>query len=426
MISLDTVRWDVELSSLSRLAGESVSFSRAYVPMPFTLPAHMSMMTGLYPESHYVILEGTSLPPTVPTLASALQSLGYRTWGIHTNDWLDEGFGFARGFDAYTMLAPGLTFADRVTRAAVERVDWRPSDGSPVFVFLHYMDAHSDSSGGEGNTLPYFAPPEDLDSLAERLEEWDFCDDQSRCATEFLLAADREGRHVPSEQIRLIEELYRQGTRFLDRHLGALFQWLRDQGLWDDLLVVVVSDHGQEFREHGMFLHSQPYEETIRVPLLLRLPGAAHGGITIDEPVAVVDLLPTILGHLRVAPPAAIHGRNLLELVARPAEAPPPILSQDKHDRRRFAIIQGDRKLIMNLATGEQELYDLARDPEERHEMSRADPETTRALARMLVQQIREARQLKRELFEEGSAPIGEHAFSPETRERLRSLGYLD
>ena len=185
----------------------------------------MSIFTGLYPDVHGVDRKKAMLADGVPTLASLLQTAGYHTVGVVTNLWMKGEFGFERGFDHYERLAYGMVYADRVNQR-VRSCSTRQHPDRPLFLFLHYIDPHSDYFREGQNALPYYAPPELLDDLGIDRDSREFCDDEGHCATEFLLAADREQRPLAPEALDRITALYARGVEYLDHEMGRLTEEL--------------------------------------------------------------------------------------------------------------------------------------------------------------------------------------------------------
>ncbi len=150
LISLDTLRRDAvgayadlqasRTPNLDAFAATGTRFANAFVPMPFTLPSHMSLFTGLYPDVHRVVSKETALGDGIDTLPARLRDAGYATLGVVTNAWMKPGFGFGRGFDQYDQLEPGDFFAERVNQRALALLDGRGDDERPVFLFLHFLD----------------------------------------------------------------------------------------------------------------------------------------------------------------------------------------------------------------------------------------------------------------------------------------------
>ncbi len=437
LISLDTFRRDALGAEgpgggtltphLDALGADSVTFTAARAQIPFTLASHMSMFTGLYPDVHGVAAEDRRLPERIATLPEILREVGYDTHGVVTNIWMKPVFGFGRGFDSYEKLDHGLTYAPRVTAQGLARLDEVLAAGGRPFLFLHYLDAHSDWKTA-GNTLPYFAPEPYLQPFAG-LDPADFCDAEGNCATDFMMEADAQRRSVEPQTIAAMRALYLLGIRYLDDELGLLFDALRERGLYDEALIIVVSDHGEEFREHAAFGHTQTYDECLAVPLLVKLPGNGGGGRKVDTPVQTVDLLPTVLDLIGLRPRTPVQGRSLATSLRGGGRATGPAgkpvaLGQELDRPERFAFVRDGLKLIHDRSDGHTELYDLAADPGERRDLSEARPDQARALLDALLALLEENRGLREILAPEGAASF-EGALTDEEIERLRALGYL-
>ena len=168
LISVDTLRWDhLGLSlgdrseedsltpALDQFSEEAVSFSTVLTPMAFTLPAHMTIFTGLHPLAHGVSDEKSVLGEGITTLPEILRAHGYKTIGIFSNQWLKGKFGFGRGFDQYLPVR-GLSVAGQIREKASSVIDDLEGSQLPLFIFAHFYDVHSDWEGGRNNLLPYF------------------------------------------------------------------------------------------------------------------------------------------------------------------------------------------------------------------------------------------------------------------------------
>jgi arylsulfatase A-like enzyme len=436
LISLDTLRRDhvdgyrddgaALTPNLRALADESVVFDDAWAQVQFTLPSHMSIFTGLYPDVHGVDRKRSRLGEGVPTLPELLQGAGYHTVGVVTNLWMKGEFGFARGFDHYERLPYGLVYADRVNQRAWELLDSDRDRDRPLFLFLHYIDPHSDFFNVDANALPYYAPPELLSELEIAPDSREFCDDDGNCATDFLLAADREGRPLDRATIDRIAALYGRGVAYLDREIGALVDGLRHRAVWEDALVVVTSDHGEAFREHGRFIHIQPYVEDLAVPLMIKLPGGEAGGRRIAATVETVDYLPTLLEAAGVPAPDHLQGRSLLAAIrgADTASTGRAAFGRDKLDRARYALRLGDFSLVHHTGSGSSELYHRRRDPDEQVDLAGLEPARVAELERRLLEIIERNRELAAAI----AAPPSTAAdvLTEDDAEKLRAIGYLE
>jgi arylsulfatase A-like enzyme len=429
LLSLDTLRRDAvgvyapdgdsSTPNLDAFAARAVRFDRAFVPLPFTLPSHMSLFTGVHPDVHGVWHRRARLSPRLRTLPERLHEAGYATLGIATNAWMKQEYGFGRGFDHYERLEPGAFYAERVNRRALELLDRRGGDARPVFLFLHYLDPHSD-----WRILPYDSPPRFRADLELAGAEREFCAPEAgACATRFLLRADRARLELPAELLGKLEALYGRGVRYLDEELGRLFAALEARGFLDSALVVVSSDHGEEFREHGRFGHAQTYDETIAVPLLIRFPKDRHAGRVVEEMVETVDLLPTLADYLGLPPPEPAQGESLLPLLEGGGRPEGHALSRDKDVRTRYALRTATHKLIYDPATSSAELYDLSSDPGETRNRAGEDPARVEALGRRLEALVRANAELARGF---PALETAESVLSPEEERELQEIGYLE
>ncbi len=425
LISLDTFRADLLalrrkdgsplLPNLAELRATSLRFEDAMATMAYTLPSHMTMLTGMHHESHYVVTEKSRLAPTLPTLGEGMRAAGFKTVGIFTSHFLKAAFGFDRGFDVWRELPVGLTCAERVSREAVSEIDLASKEARPLFLFVHYFEAHSDFDA-EGNRLPYYSPADRRTDLA--VEEADLCDELARCATDRLLGADREKRPEPPERLALVRDLYTRGAVELDAWLGELFSTLKERGLWEDTLLVLTADHGEEFREHGMFLHSQVFDESLRVPLLFHWPARLEPGAD-SRLVGLESVAPSLLRAVGATPPALMEARDLL--APTPASEDGSIhVSQDKLFRTRFGLRTEKYLLVWDFSDSSSQLFDRGSDPGETRDLAASRPELVVELRSRLFAALRHYRRLRPELSQ--AAP---EVFSEKERRTLRSLGYL-
>jgi arylsulfatase A-like enzyme len=379
----------------------------------------MTMMTGLPPTVHGVD-EDHGLPNSIPTLAERLSAAGWATVGVTDRvPWLDDKYGFARGFDLYRRILNDASLKiDRIL-THVDNLDQRP-----FFLFAHFDDVHSDWGG-----LPYVAEPED----AERFAGWytgdfDGCVEDLGCASDWMKAVDDRELPVDEDVVAYVSSLYDAGLATFDRELARWFDALEARGVLDRSVVLVLSDHGEEFREHGRFLHAQRYDECLRVPFLLRTPDSV-GGST-DALVCMVDVAPTLL-ELAGLPPLGL-GRSVAgELAGKrgadgapgsPAE--PPVVVLD--DGNGIHGLRGERWAVMRVAAG-WEVYDLAADPGQATDLAQDGrvPDELPAEVHELVRRVQRERERLVELGELVSDERPGAALTDDERERLRALGYL-
>jgi len=422
LVTLDTTRADrlgcygfeKETSPhMDALAAEGVLFETAIAQAAVTPVSHASILTGLNPYQHGVRVmyaaDGYRLPSDVPTLTTILKENGYRTAAFLSAFPVSDYFGFQNGFDLFdTGLsdpadsifqkeADGLYRWDLVRnqRRSDETTDqvirWLGEERSPFFLWVHYWDPHD----------VFVTPPQEVAAL-------------------FL--AGTEG------QTERKLALYDAEVFYMDSQFGRLIETLKERGLWKNTAVVVVADHGEGLDDHGWWNHRILYQEQIRVPLLIRFPGAPEG-VRVTDLVRTIDIVPTLLDALGLKPPAPVEGRSLLPLMTGSPEPPriayadqlnlydlnAAMLARRPLDDLLYCAMDGTWKLVYRPTHPEQsELYHLAEDPRE--------------LENLYSDGHAEVARLREELdrfdgFVESSFGEGVDA---EVLERLRSLGYVE
>ena len=294
----------------------------------------------------------------------------------------------------------------------------------PYFLFLHYYDVHSD-----WKQLPYESPPP-YETMFTPKRETPFtgCDDSGVCASRYLLKLNEQNLPVSEEDLAYMRALYDGGVRYTDHEIGLLLEGLKKRHLYDEALIIITADHGEEFRDHGRFLHEQIYDELVHVPLLLKLPQGRRAARTVEDEVETIDLAPTILEVAGVSPPQSWQGRSVLPLLDASSEAARPAYSSSTAVGR--AVRTRHWKLIQSTGGKDVELYNLTRDPGEHRnvlaEASRAA--TAERLARRLEAWAGDNRRRIHELTmaaPAGTARSGTTVnLSDSDKERLRSLGY--
>ncbi len=413
--------------NLERLSADSVVFDNALTVMSHTLPAHVSLLTGVHPAAHQVLSNGWVYDGPWPTLASRLGGAGYTTAAFVSGFPLVRRAGLARGFEVYEdVVIAGKKHAKvegEITNRRVLR--WlREPPGSPFFLLVHYYDAHTPYTWPEAGPLPL---PVDV-ALRERL------------ARDGL--AGLEVRDVKSSGIRFrgreidlaeASNVYDNLVRRVDGLVGELIDELEERGLLDETLVVVTSDHGEGLGQHGYYSHGlHLYEEQLRIPLIVRAPrsvGSTPGRVA--AAVSLLDIAPTVIELAGLPADPALHGRSLVEALsgARPAE-PRYLVAQRRHfperslqARGRFAsptplhAVRGDGPLkYLRDGSGQEELYDLAADPLELHTLARERRAEAAELRRLLEERLAAL---------DPGTPITESEVDEETRRRLEELGYV-
>jgi len=395
LVTIDTLRADrlgcygfglAHTPAVDGLAREGVRCADVATSAPITLPAHSSIMTGLYPPAHGVRDNGNyALGPEAVTLAERLQAAGYRTAAFVSAAVLARRYGLDQGFEVYdddlwAEDEPALFMirkrpAARTAARALTWLDrWKKDAREPFFLWVHFYDPHE----------PYELRSVDLAALA------------------------------PTPYDAEIAEA--------DRGVGRLIDWLRQRGVLDDTLVVLTADHGESLGEHGEPTHGIfIYDSTIRVPLIWRLPRLLRGGVTYPGPVRHVDIVPTILAALGLPGGGTTQGVNLLP--ALQGLTRPPDLAQYSEARLAeegfgMAPLSGVRHAGRKwIRAPRPELYDLRADPGEHTNRYPLEPAAAHALAEEEDAVLADS--ARRKL----TAPT--RPIDRETEDMLRALGYL-
>ncbi len=392
LVTLDTTRADhvgcygnedAHTPTLDALAVDGVLFEHAYVTVPLTLPAHASILTGLYPPENGMHDNGRGqLDPKLPNLAESLRQAGYRTGAFLASVVLHSRYGLDHGFDIYDDDMAGgeqhgheshlMRKADIVVDRALAWLNRQQE--APFFCWVHLFDPHA----------PY-----------ESHEE---------------VFGDRF-RNLP----------YDGDIAFADLHVGRLIADLKDRGLYDNTLIVVVGDHGEGLgehleQEHGFML----YNSTVRVPLIVSAPGLCRGGHRVSTPVSQVDILPTVLGCLDVQAVEAdkVSGRSL-DAALQGAELEPRVCyseTQSLYNAFGWAPLASvTNETWKYVKTTREELYNLKEDPGELNNLADLQPN-----------QLQEMQDLFAQVQEQMSVhAAGNVELTDDERRKLESLGYL-
>ena len=353
LISIDTLRADHlkcygynrdTSPHLDQLAKEGVLFEDVTAAAPWTPPSHMSMLTSLYPTVHGVQAIGDRLGEGVPTLAQCLAGSGYVTAAFVTGPVLDHRFGFNRGFQLYDDFTASASWSGNgivvrtptnpaITKMATQWLQKHSREN--FFLFLHYFDCHGD----------YIAPA----PFDEKFDPGYKGKENGRTIAGW--PADKIA-HISVMDLAHLVALYDGGIAYTDEHVGKILQLLQDLRLSEKTLVIVLSDHGEAFLEHGRFAHGNSlYEEVLHVPLIMRLPGVIPAGKRLAGNASHVDLMPTALGLLRQAGPSTMQGIDLSPAILGDQPVPERLIYSELAYNGFYlrAVRWGDRKLLGSL-----------------------------------------------------------------------------
>ncbi len=398
LIAVDTLRADVlgaygaspsATPCLDRLAEEAVTFSQAYSQSPWTLPSFASLFTATLPSKHgageqerpgMAIGQKKFLPirSDLTTAAQSFQANGYQTAAFVNNIFLKGDFGFDRGFELFDFFGSGarkVRKAEKVTDLAMQWLNTRGRPDRPYLLFLHYFDPH----------FTYQPPTPFLErfdaKITKRLQEVRH-PEQIRNGSVPLSEDDRTN----------LRNLYLGEVAYTDREVGRLLDELRDSGRIDESVVIVLSDHGEEFWDHGDFEHGHTqFEELIHVPLLIRFPDKKHAGTTVAEPVRLMDLMPTLFEYFGLTPPDTFDGQSFLSLLQDGHGYDVPFLFENcLYGTEKKAIRSNDLKLIVDMQSDDAALFDLSSDPKEQNDLAATRAEEVERLKASLLQSVEE------------------------------------
>lgn len=378
--------------NLDRFAEEAVVFERAYSAAPVTPTSFAAAFNAKLPFR--VFHEWTMVSDS--TLAGAFQAAEYNTTAMINNSQVTKERNFNLGFENYQVFnaISDDELLERGIRWLIERQD------NKFFFWLHFLSPHS---------------PYDYRTMAT-----DFYDPtyEGEFKTTTTASFDSEN---PQDAQR-IRDLYDGEIFYADRIFGQLMDFLEQQGLLDTTLIIVTADHGEEFLERGGYQHRYLYEETVRIPLIVRHPQVAQGFRT-DTLYSNVDLWPTLAGLTGIAPPEQTDGWNLLEAEGKERSLASVAMTDGRY--RGINLIKEDEKLILSCIPDlELKLYDLAADPGEVQDLADTEGARVRNLLQMLrlISGTEDPCQAIEDALA-GADPA--QGLDAETIESLRALGYL-
>lgn len=433
LISVDTLRADhlgcygydrATSFHVDALASDGVTFLNAYASSPWTLPSHISLMTSLHGANHQVAYEDESLDPSIPTLADILRMNQFYCAGLTGGGFVSAQYGFSKGFNSYSDEG-GILRQDSAAHLFHSALRWleREKDKG-FFLFLHTFQPHS----------PYACPSPYRSTFLAEDARWQHID-----LISYLGGMPGIYRELPENDRRNIVDLYDGEIFYTDETLiGPLIAALKDMGLYDRTLIVFTSDHGEEFFDHHGWGHGHSlYDESLKVPLIVKFPGSRFQGRKITDMVPLVDIFPTILEEAGIEyADLDIDGQSLFPLIT----------GEEKGDRgfladvaanvlasripQRIAMNRGKEKLILNKGMSPEDLgffvspppvldpvefYDLARDPAERQNIVEERAASANRIIRRIEEVYKAARKKK----------TGKLALDEELKKRLKALGYI-
>jgi len=438
--------------NLDRLASEGVIFTEAISNGSHTPISFPAILTSTYGSMYGGCLGSLSEERTL--ISEVVNREGYSTAAFHSNPHLSAAYNYDRGFDVfYDSIESNLSI---LPFKIIKKMGDLAEGGSRLlrisfFLIIRlYRRIYSRYKHAKGEMVPY----ERAEMITQRAINW-----LRGCSNKFFLWIHYMDTHWPwnppryflngsvsveeagrlwwkmhpstglhasltKEEVKKIIELYDSEIRYVDYTIGNIFRELKKKGLYDNSLIIVTSDHGEEFKEHGYCGHYglKPYEELIHVPLVIKFPNGLYGGTIVNDLVCLLDLAPTIVDWLGIDEPKKWMGSSLL-----------PMLKGEKGSKKEGVISESmikpghnivsyrskRWKLIINDERGERELYDLQEDPKE-----------TKNLSKIMPERVKE---FEAEIYKHLSRSVGSSILLPKiptrqdklVRDRLKALGYL-
>lgn len=385
--------------TLDALAASGVRFERAWSQSSWTLASTASLMTGLYQESHLVDTPSQALHPKANTLAEAFRVEGYECIGLTQNLFASGDFGMGQGFDQFRPMMQEARKDGFMAAAVIEQLASQGTRG-PRFVYAHLRRPHA----------PYDPPPE----LLALFETGDYSG-KITGTPEDLQRHNVGLAPMGPQDLEQLRALYDAGIRAVDDELRTIFDSIDMQ----NTLVVVVSDHGDAFDQHGVLGHGPTsFEEMVRIPLLVAHPSLAPGAL-VQTPAMSIDLLPTVAELFGLAvQDSDLPGRSLVPELTGASQGARLIFTSSRldHGNQQFAVHDGRHKLILSPDQDQRVLYDLQKDPGETKDLTSVHP----ALTVRLEQEIADWRARQVPL-----PRLSAKRLKHESQNAMKALGYF-
>jgi choline-sulfatase len=414
LISLDTLRAD-HLSSygypirtspeIDRLAEGGIIFRNAFSPSSWTYPSHAVMLTSLNEKAFRKTPTDNGLDDSLILLPEVLKFGGYVTGGFTGGGWLSRENGFGQGFDVFNSDPKSLEDGINQTLRFIDG-----HKGDRFFVFFHTYRIHCPYETPQGYDRFYTGPLKGVNYYP--------CGQNytSGEPTYVSLSLQPEG-------VRRLISIYDANIWYTDMEIGRIFSLIKGLNISDRTIVIITSDHGDEFMEHGRVGHGTTlYDELIHVPLMIVVPSGARKNASENEQVGTIDITPTILDILNITPMSRMDGRSLVPWIIGEKADYGPVFGQlyqgDIGPHRIYYVRDEGRKYIVDEQGGAEELYDILSDPHEQNNLDALEPRIAHEL-RLKV----------RGWLEENEGAHGSNEKDANlkngTREQLKALGYI-
>lgn len=428
LISIDTLRQDgvgaygsttSTTPAINAVAEGGAIFENAYSHSPWTLPSHAALFTGLTPTHLGIRKVEDRLGKKALLLSEVLNNYGYSTGAVTSYVLVSQAYGFSQGFDDFNYSRDYN--ADMIVSLASKYINSHKK--KKFFLFLHFYDPHWPYHPKLDIAKKFYtgSPTRELAQFHNTMDYYDW-------AVKALKG--------PEEFVKFSKSMYEAEINYVDQALGRLFSNLVNAGMINRTVILITSDHGEEFKEHGLMGHGLTlYDEVLKVPFIVRYPAQIPKNTSIDMRVQLTDLFPTILSMLGIENPVKfLDAKDLTsELIINESTTQHSFIAETAMSGEpRFAVIEENTKYItpFELHFGESitlshptEVYDLESDAAETQNLAESQPTLTSHLKKELSDKLEN---IEKNRNEHGSMSAGEsRALSAEEIERLRSLGYI-
>ncbi|MEM8934764.1 MAG: sulfatase, partial [Acidobacteriota bacterium] len=396
--------------AIDRFAEEATRFEWVFAQAPNTPPSQASILTSLYPGAHGRWDNDHRLPDAAETLAEVLSANGYRSAAFTDGGLMAAGFGMEQGFESYDDAAGGF---EAIGPKAMDWIDQHLERKvpEPFFLMLHTYDIHAPYEETPHRFASAFL--DDLDARPSRTF-------RQRPTNEMLdLFAQRGDGPLTLDRadLEFAKALYDGGILHVDHWFARLRGFLEARGLWDQMIVAIISDHGEAFLEHGHIFHDQVHAEVARIPLILGFPDDRGTGRLVDTVVESIDLMPTLLEAVGLEPTADGQGRSLLPLIDGEPGGRRVAFSETPVQGGSTAVTTGEHRWVRLHGTPPR-LYRYRDDPLEQLDIASRHADEAERLAALGERWRRSSRRFQ---FEAETVDL-----PPELREQLVALGYVD
>ncbi|MCP5104204.1 MAG: sulfatase [bacterium] len=433
LVVADTLRWDFLgvynrqkrcSPNIDTFARDTAVFTQAYSTAPWTLPSHVSLFTGLFPNKHHVNYQNTTLyrDKKRKVLVEKLQEK-FLTYSINDSHLVSSRFGFYRGFDLYAEFTKAFkyrTASKRTFESAKQFISEEKSGNA--FFFLHSFQVHQ----------PYNPEMELAKEYYKRIGRGDF--DQFDFNLLKLIKKGKElFKKIPEKERKDIERVYEADIYTFDHRFGQFIAFLKEKNIYKNSMIILLSDHGEEFMDHGAWEHGHSlYNELIKIPLLVKFPDNRYAGRKIDRPVSIADVLPTIMEteNILIDETMDSDGVSLLRAIEGNGEKKRDIIAYlgqavvRRKIPKKVAVISENLKMIYAMKIKPKNLdYFTSPPPPMKHEMFDIfkDPwEKTNIIARFQKEKRRFISFIKKLSFKKGKKQVPK-----ELEKDLKALGYL-